>query len=1215
MHIFFDNVFDVYEDADEEQRTKWSGDEKKWKILNKWVVQFFEQLQKALVLFRKSTDVLKKGRIVLTPYGGRMEYTIANTPLIIHLKDADKVQKGKRWSQVMYLYYLIGWKIDACQEMEISGLVEKMEKDKCFILALDGDVDFDPPALDSVLNRMKRNEYVAACCGQIHPKGSGWLVGYQRFEYAVGHWLQKTAEHVLGCVLCSPGCFSLMRISNLASANVMAMYKSLAKTPLQKLQFDQGEDRWLCTLLLTSGGRIEFEASSHCNTFAPEDLGTFYKQRRRWGPSTTANVWELIRNQREARKNNPYISMPYILYHLFMLIFSQIGVSTTIMMVAEAFFIGLGYELGKGICYTIVLIPVVLFVLACLLSNNSDLQISMATWLSLAYSFLMAVVLIGIIMEGVNCPFSPSFLFFMGLAGIHIVAGLINFDIWTLPCGIIYFLFIPSCFIFLQIYSVANLNDVSWGTRQGAKTDTKTDNRTFLQKVLGAKVDETGATVKSDGTTCSCILCPTIEHSSSEQPTPQIAETKSVEIQTEEPGTMSDEPEEQNMERMGDTASAAGISAAGFSVTTGISMATTEVASDEQMSILMPSVLNTQNLEKKINDRKYDFIMTKPIFRESYYGGHTIKVMRNYRPAQWTEKITNCADDSQFRSKNNPIQSTDTANIFSSLDLFRREILQFEREQIYLSGEDKEKIYRTSVNYLGWVLSSRSPIDPNCTVHVLSNPEFQFWKEMCSTDGGYIGIRTKSKNFQQLKKDEEQLMKDLTAFRTEKFALYLFINTLWIIVSTIVLKYTSALLQVPIEIPGSFQNCGTPEEEEEATRDIEENFPEDESVIMILQPFSLFFLFFYITLILTQFVCMLWHRVSTLYHFVAQIDSAEQRAEIKSKKEHNYESKLVVEDKTDEDHNLSARQKKIQYIRKTAEATSSFYYDERRRKSTIRFEEHEVQPENIDEIVNKREERRRTSLFTDGILFASYQEGMSPTLGPSRASVYGKRISEQLRTTETLQVTAEVEEPVEKELHGLEMRSTSGNFLSRDPAGNEQNQTNDNDDVFAEPSEDEQQITTNKIPNISMSAALRRNAIAQLTDTPRTSGQISVPLAPDRTTRDLSISKGSLVSYSQEFYPDTVMLEIEKYIKEAEPDKCNTLQPRKPSILRKPKLRAISPTLTRRSSGLNNPAFFGDLESIKDDPDADHVQMISETDTSDTLNLDPTGQDENESNA
>lgn len=47
--------------------------------------------------------------------------------------------------------------------------------------------------------------------------------------------------------------------------------------------------------------------------------------------------------------------MPYVIYHFMMLTFSLIGVSTTIMMVAEALFISLGYVVGKGICYAIVL--------------------------------------------------------------------------------------------------------------------------------------------------------------------------------------------------------------------------------------------------------------------------------------------------------------------------------------------------------------------------------------------------------------------------------------------------------------------------------------------------------------------------------------------------------------------------------------------------------------------------------------------------------------------------------------------------------------------------------------------------------------------------------------------------------------------------------------------------------------------------------------------
>ena len=56
----------------------------------------------------------------------------------------------------------------------------------------------------------------------------------------------------------------------------------------------RGEDRWLCTRILLAGGRIEFEGGSDYDTFAPVDIATFYKQRRRCGPSTTANIYELI---------------------------------------------------------------------------------------------------------------------------------------------------------------------------------------------------------------------------------------------------------------------------------------------------------------------------------------------------------------------------------------------------------------------------------------------------------------------------------------------------------------------------------------------------------------------------------------------------------------------------------------------------------------------------------------------------------------------------------------------------------------------------------------------------------------------------------------------------------------------------------------------------------------------------------------------------------
>lgn len=66
------------------------------------------------------------------------------------------------------------------------------------------------------------------------------MVWYQQFEYAVGHWLQKAAEHVFGCVLCCPGCFSLFRGSALMDDNVMKMYTTKPTEARHYIQFEQG---------------------------------------------------------------------------------------------------------------------------------------------------------------------------------------------------------------------------------------------------------------------------------------------------------------------------------------------------------------------------------------------------------------------------------------------------------------------------------------------------------------------------------------------------------------------------------------------------------------------------------------------------------------------------------------------------------------------------------------------------------------------------------------------------------------------------------------------------------------------------------------------------------------------------------------------------------------------------------------------------------------
>ena len=57
-------------------------------------------------------------------------------------------------------------------------------------MTLDGDIDFQPPAVSLLVDLMKKNKNLGAACGRIHPVGSGPMVWYQLFEYAIGKFIK-----------------------------------------------------------------------------------------------------------------------------------------------------------------------------------------------------------------------------------------------------------------------------------------------------------------------------------------------------------------------------------------------------------------------------------------------------------------------------------------------------------------------------------------------------------------------------------------------------------------------------------------------------------------------------------------------------------------------------------------------------------------------------------------------------------------------------------------------------------------------------------------------------------------------------------------------------------------------------------------------------------------------------------------------------------------
>lgn len=69
-----------------------------------------------------------------------------------------------------------------------------------FILTTDADVQFTPESVEALLDLMLRDTSVGAVCARTYPLGSGPVVWYQTFEYAVGHWFQKVCLSMI-CIM------------------------------------------------------------------------------------------------------------------------------------------------------------------------------------------------------------------------------------------------------------------------------------------------------------------------------------------------------------------------------------------------------------------------------------------------------------------------------------------------------------------------------------------------------------------------------------------------------------------------------------------------------------------------------------------------------------------------------------------------------------------------------------------------------------------------------------------------------------------------------------------------------------------------------------------------------------------------------------------------------------------------------------------------------
>ena len=460
---------------------------------NDWAIQLLGLLKGTLGI--KRVNNVK----VITPYGMQLKYNLlGKMPFYIHLKDNSKVKNKKRWSQVMYMKYVLDYRI---KQSEKSGNREnRILKEKAFILTTDADIDFTNGSVIALLDILARDSKIGAVCARTHPLGSGPVVWYQIFDYAIGHWFQKAAEHILGCVLCCPGCFSVFRVS--ALEEVIKTYSSGVENGFDFLTKDMGEDRWLCTLLIKEGWRLEYSAVSQDSTYCPETFEEFYKQRRRWIPSTIANLALVISSWYKITSRNDSITILFILYESLILFSSLISPATVILIIVT----GIRaidpniHELTLILTLSVISI---LFGVICIYAGEKT-QLNIAKLLTIVFSILMGIVVSGIISDIINgiveekemrhdnqtsqdyqFPVDVSTIYSGIFAATFILAGILHLnEFFYLFHSIWYLLCLPSGYLFLIIYSVCNINNRSWGTREGTRPKSNSGSNSWLDYFL-----------------------------------------------------------------------------------------------------------------------------------------------------------------------------------------------------------------------------------------------------------------------------------------------------------------------------------------------------------------------------------------------------------------------------------------------------------------------------------------------------------------------------------------------------------------------------------------------------------------------------------------------------------------------------------------------------------------------------------------------------------
>lgn len=377
-----------------------------------------------------------------------------------------------------------------------------------FTILVDVGTILDKQSIYEIFTEFKSNKNVAGVCGEIYVefnKGNFWkpLVAAQNFEYKISNILDKPFENTFGYISVLPGAFSAYRYS--AVEKVLDVYlkgehlhtESSMSVFLANMYL--AEDRILCFHLLTQENekyQLRYIQSARAKTDVPDNLSELISQRRRWlNGSFFATIYSIVHFYKIFNSDHSYFNKFLFCFQSFFNFFvTFVSYFQVSLFYISFYFVVKSFlpELALVILNSVYLgITVVLF-LASLGNKPQGMKIvfRFATIVFSGFMILCIFIITMIIVETISGSIKnfqeseniPLFLYneyfrnillsIISIFGIYTILGFFYLDLFSvLFCLIQYHILIPVYINIFQIFSVCNINDISWGTKGNSQNE------------------------------------------------------------------------------------------------------------------------------------------------------------------------------------------------------------------------------------------------------------------------------------------------------------------------------------------------------------------------------------------------------------------------------------------------------------------------------------------------------------------------------------------------------------------------------------------------------------------------------------------------------------------------------------------------------------------------------------------------------------------------